>query len=98
MSVEVPTTEVVVFSASAAALVGVFANSWEWKMEKPGSIVLLPAITVLVSGSIGFQGLVATAQGNTAGTAQFMDMFLIAITLTAGLVIANIIVKPKKSL
>ena len=81
-----------------AALVGVFANTWEWKMEKPGSIVLLPAITVLVSGSIGFRGLVATAQGNTAGTAQFMDMFLIAITLTAGLVIANIIVKPKKSL
>jgi hypothetical protein len=41
---------------------------------------------------------VAAAEGNTAGTAQFMDMFLIAITLTAGLVIANIIVKPKRSL
>ena len=81
-----------------AGLVGIFANTWEWKMGKPGSIVLLPAITVLVSGSIGFRGLVATAQGNAAGTGQFMDMFLIAITLTAGLVIANTIVKPKKSL
>ena len=81
-----------------ATMVGMFANTWEWKAGKPGSIVLLPAITILVSGSIGFRGLVATAQGNTAGTGQFLDMFLIAITLTAGLVIANTLVKPKKSL
>jgi len=81
-----------------AALVGIFANVWEWKMGKPGSIVLLPAITVLVSGSIGFRGLMASAQGQAAGAGEFMQMFLIAITLTAGLVIANTIVKPKKSL
>jgi uncharacterized membrane protein YjjP (DUF1212 family) len=81
-----------------AALVGIFANTWEWKVGKPGSIVLLPAITVLVSGSIGFRGLVASAQGDAAGAGQFLDMFLVAITLTAGLLIANTIVKPKKSL
>jgi uncharacterized membrane protein YjjP (DUF1212 family) len=81
-----------------AALVGIFANTWEWKMGKPGSIVLLPAITVLVSGSIGFRGLVASAQGQAEGSGQFFSMFLIAITLTAGLVIANTLVKPKKSL
>ena len=81
-----------------AALVGMFANAWEWKVGKPGSIVLLPAITVLVSGSIGFRGLVASAQGDVAGTGQFLDMFLIAFTLTAGLVIANTFIKPKKSL
>ncbi len=81
-----------------AALVGIYANTWEWKMKKPGSIVLLPAITVLVSGSIGFRGLVATAQGDVAGAGEFLAMFLIAFSLTAGLVIANTIVKPKKSL
>jgi uncharacterized membrane protein YjjP (DUF1212 family) len=81
-----------------AVAVGVFANVWEWKSGRPGSIVLLPAITTLVSGSIGLRGLVASAQGDAAGSGQFMEMFLIAITLTAGLLIANTIVKPKKSL
>lgn len=81
-----------------AVVVGVFANVWEWKTGRPGSIVLVPAITVLVSGSIGFRGLVASAQGQAEGSGQFFSMFLIAITLTAGLVIANTLVKPKKSL
>jgi uncharacterized membrane protein YjjB (DUF3815 family) len=81
-----------------AVAVGVFANVWEWKSGRPGSIVLLPAITTLVSGSIGLRGLVASAQGDAAGSGQFMDMFLIAATLTAGLLIANTLVKPKRSL
>jgi uncharacterized membrane protein YjjP (DUF1212 family) len=81
-----------------AAAVGVFANIWEWRTGKPGSIVLLPAITVLVSGSIGFRGLMASAQGQDGGGNEFMQMFLIAITLTAGLLIANTLIKPKKSL
>jgi uncharacterized membrane protein YjjP (DUF1212 family) len=81
-----------------AVAVGVFANIWEWRTGKPGSIVLLPAITILVSGSIGFRGLMASAQGQGDGSGEFMQMFLIAITLTAGLLIANTIVKPKKSL
>jgi len=81
-----------------ALAVGVFANVWEWKSGRPGSIVLLPAITTLVSGSIGLRGLVASAQGDAAGSGQFMEMFLIAATLTAGLLIANTLVKPKKTL
>jgi uncharacterized membrane protein YjjB (DUF3815 family) len=81
-----------------AALVGIFTNTWEWKTGRPGSIVLLPAITVLVSGSIGFRGLMASAQGQAVGSSEFMQMFLVAITLTAGLLIANTLVKPKRSL
>ena len=81
-----------------AVVVVVFANIWEWKSGRPGSILLLPAFTVLVSGSIGFRGLVASAQGQAEGTGEFMQMFLVAITLTAGLLIANTLVKPKKTL
>lgn len=81
-----------------ALAVGVFANIWEWKSGKPGSVVLLPAITVLVSGSIGFRGLLNAANGQAAGASEFLSMFLIALTLVGGLLIANSIVKPKKSL
>lgn len=81
-----------------AIFAGVFANAWEWKTKRPGSIVLVPALMVLVSGSIGFRGLMASAEGETAGLSEFLDMFIIAITLTAGFLIANTLVKPKHSL
>lgn len=79
-------------------LAGVFANTWEWKTRKPGSIVLLPAVMILVSGSIGFRGLVSVAQGNADGTTQFLDMFIIAATLAAGFIIADSLIKPKYNL
>jgi uncharacterized membrane protein YjjP (DUF1212 family) len=81
-----------------AVLVGVFANTWEWKTGRPGAIVSVPAITVLVGGSIGFRGLMATAQGQSDGSSEFIQMFIIALTLAAGIAIANIIVKPSSSL
>jgi len=81
-----------------AVLAGIFANTWEWKTKKPGSIVLLPAIMILVSGSIGFRGLVSVAQGDADGTAQFLEMFIIAATLAAGFIIADALIKPKYNL
>ncbi len=65
---------------------------------RPGSIVLMAAIILLVSCSVGFRGLVHTAEGNAAATGEFVQMFLVALTLTAGLVVANTLVKPIKSL
>jgi len=77
----------------------VFANLWSQKTSRPTSIALLPAIVLLVSGSIGFRGLAAMASGQTAtGAEQFMQMFVVALTLAAGTLIGNTIVKPKASL
>jgi len=77
----------------------VFANLWARKTRRPTSIVLLPAIILLVSGSIGFRGLAAMASGQAAiGEQQFMQMFIVALTIAAGLLIGNTIVKPQASL
>jgi len=77
----------------------VFANLWARQTRRPTSIVLLPAIILLVSGSIGFRGLAALAQGQTAvGEQQFLQMFVVALTIAAGLLVGNTIVRPKVTL
>jgi uncharacterized membrane protein YjjB (DUF3815 family) len=63
------------------------------------SIVLLPAIVLLVSGSIGFRGLAAVASGQvTTGEHQVIQMFVVALTIAAGLLVGNTIVRPKITL
>lgn len=77
----------------------VCANLWARQTLRPTSITLLPAIVLLVSGSIGFRGLVAIAVGQTAtGEQQFMQMFVVALTIAAGLLVGNTIVQPKSTL
>ncbi len=84
---------------SGTIIAVVFANIWGKTTERPTSIVLLPAIVLLVSGSIGFRGLSAIAAGQTAtGEQQFFQMFVVALTIAAGLLIGNTIVRPKVTL
>ena len=76
-----------------------FANLWARQTGRPTSIVLLPAIILLVSGSIGFRGLAAMAAGQAAtGEQQFVQMFIVALTIAAGVFIGNTIIRPKATL
>jgi uncharacterized membrane protein YjjP (DUF1212 family) len=77
----------------------VFANAWAAYTGRPTSIVLLPAIILLVSGSIGFRGLATMASGQVAaGQLQFMQMFVVALTIAAGLLVGNTLIRPKATL
>ena len=76
-----------------------FANLWARNTGRPTSIVLLPAIILLVSGSIGFRGLASMATGQTAlGEQQFLQMFIVALTIAAGILVGNTISRPKVTL
>ena len=76
-------------------LLVLFTNIWARKTGRPASIVLVPAFILLVSGSIGFRGLAAFATGDMhTGGIEFMQMFIVAITLAAGLLIGNSLIKP----
>lgn len=82
-----------------AITANIFANLWARKYNRPTSIVLVPAITVMVSGSVGFQGLLIAASGESdRGIDQFLQMFIVALVISAGLLIANTIVRPKVTL
>ncbi|MGB5527992.1 MAG: hypothetical protein WBN79_14090, partial [Gemmatimonadota bacterium] len=59
----------------------------------------VPSIILLVSGSIGFRGLAAMAAGQTAmGEQQLLQMFVVALTIAAGLLVGNTILRPTASL
>ncbi len=78
------------------AMAMVFANIWSDRTNRPTSIVILPAFVFMVSGSIGFRGLVALSAGSTAlGLSEFAHMFVVAITLAVGLIVGNLVYKPK---
>ncbi|MEH6457695.1 MAG: threonine/serine exporter family protein [Cocleimonas sp.] len=86
----------ILFGATVASM---FANLWARTTKRPTSIVLIPALTILVSGSIGFRGLLTAATQQTdQGMQMFIQMFIVALAIAAGLLIANIIVRPKISL
>jgi uncharacterized membrane protein YjjB (DUF3815 family) len=77
----------------------VIANLWSRQTGRPTSIVLIPAIVMLVSGSIGFRGLASMAQGEILlGVQQFFQMFVVAMTIVAGILIGYTIIRPERSL
>jgi len=77
----------------------IFANIWSSRTNRAASIVLLPAIVLLVSGSIGFRGFVSYTSGNTQlGQQQFAHMFVVAATIAMGLILGNSLAKPKTTL
>ena len=77
----------------------VIANIWSRQTGRPTSIVLIPAIVMLVSGTIGFRGLASMAGGDLLlGAQQFLQMFMVAMTILAGIVVGHTIVRPESGL
>jgi uncharacterized membrane protein YjjP (DUF1212 family) len=77
----------------------VVANLWARKTGRPSAIVLIPAIVLLVSGSIGFRGLASMAVGEIMlGAREFLQMFIVAITILVGILIGYTIVRPERGL
>ncbi|MFC1765782.1 threonine/serine exporter ThrE family protein [Planctomycetota bacterium] len=90
-----------IFSANFGNLVGtiiavVIANLWSRQTGRPTSIVLIPAIVMLVSGSIGFRGLASMAGGELLlGAQQFIQMFVVALTILVGILVGHTILRPE---
>jgi uncharacterized membrane protein YjjB (DUF3815 family) len=75
------------------------ANLWARRTGRPTSIVLIPAIVLLVSGSIGFRGLASMAGGEVQlGVQQFFQMFVVALTIFSGILIGHSLIRPETSL
>jgi uncharacterized membrane protein YjjP (DUF1212 family) len=77
----------------------VVANLWARQTGRPTSIVLIPAIVMLVSGTIGFRGLASMAEGELLlGAQQFFQMFVVALTIVIGVFVGYTIVRPEPGL
>ena len=82
-----------------ALALGVLANIYARWLGRPAQVVLVPAVLLLVPGSMGFRGMASLLERDTlTGVEAVFAMFVIAIAIVAGLLLSNAIVSPRRSL
>jgi len=82
-----------------ALIVGLVTNALARLRNRPAVITLVPAIMLLVPGSIGFRSLESLlARDVLAGVDTAFSMLMVAVALVAGLLFANALVQPRKVL
>ncbi len=82
-----------------ALIAGVASNLLGRVRDRPTIIALVPAIMLLVPGSIGFRSLESLmARDVLAGVDTAFSMLMVAVALVAGLLFANALVQPRKVL
>jgi uncharacterized membrane protein YjjP (DUF1212 family) len=79
-----------------ALLIGVASNLYARVLNRPSAITLVPGMLLLVPGSVGFISLSKFLQNDVvSGVETAFKMVLIAIALVTGLLLANLLVKPR---
>ncbi len=82
-----------------AVLVGVGSNLFARLRDRPAAVAQLPGLMLLVPGSIGFRGVSSfLAQDAVTGVQSAFTMALVAIALVTGLLLANVLLPPRRAL
>ena len=78
---------------------GVLGNFYARVLNRPAQVVLVPATLLLVPGSMGFRGMTSLLDKQTlSGVDTVFAMFVVAISIVAGLLIANAVLSPRRVL
>jgi uncharacterized membrane protein YjjB (DUF3815 family) len=82
-----------------AIFAGVSGNLYARRLDRPAAIPMVPAIMLLVPGSLGLRSLAKFIEKDVmSGVMTAFSMILIAVALVTGLLMANVIVPPRKTL
>lgn len=82
-----------------AFAVGVACNIYARALERPATVPLVPAILLLVPGSLGFRGVTSLFNHETLhGIEAIFSMFAVAAAIVTGLLVANAAVSPRRAL
>jgi uncharacterized membrane protein YjjP (DUF1212 family) len=82
-----------------AVLVGAASNVYASGFDRPASVTLVPGILLLVPGSLGFRSISALLEQDVErGTLAAFSVGLIATALVTGLLMAQVLVPPRRSL
>lgn len=82
-----------------AILLGVGANIFMLLKKRPSAVPMLPGLILLVPGSIGFGSMSKFIQDDViAGLEGAFNVALVAVALVTGLLMANVIVPPRRAL
>lgn len=83
----------------SGTIIGATSNLFSRLMNRPAMIFLLPAIILLVPGSIGFQGMnLLFSQDMVQGINTIFKMTAVAIALVSGTYFGSILIKPRRTL
>ncbi len=83
----------------AGLIVALTANIYARLSRRPGALIRLPGIILLVPGSVGFKSLFFVFQKDVfLGLDTAISMLLLVISLVAGLLLASTMVAPRHSL
>lgn len=82
-----------------AVVVGVGGNLHARWRQRPAAVTQVPGLMLLVPGSIGFRSVSALVQQDVlSGVQAAFAMILVATALAVGLLIANVLVPPRRVL
>jgi uncharacterized membrane protein YjjP (DUF1212 family) len=82
-----------------AFALGVLSNVYARWFDRPAQVVQVPAIFTLVPGSMGFRGMDALLERDTlTGVDTVFAMFIVAMAIVAGLLVASAVVSPRRVL
>jgi len=82
-----------------AFALGVLVNLYARWRNEPAQVVLVPATLILVPGSVGFRGVSSLLHRETlTGVETTFAMFVVAMAIVAGLLIANAALSPRRVL
>jgi len=85
-------------SFAGALVIGIVANVYARVLERPASIVLVPGLSLLVPGSVGYRSLMLLMEQNvTVGVEAGFRMLITASSLVAGLLVANVVGPPRRT-
>lgn len=83
----------------AAGCVGVLGNLFARAVDRPAVTVVLPGLLMLVPGSVGFKSLqFFMEQDAVSGLQTGVTVMIIGVALVVGILLANVIVPPRKVL
>ncbi len=81
-----------------ALVLGVIGNSYGRRYVQPSMLIVAPGLTMLVPGSFGFRSISSLMQNDVVtGMSTLFSMLMIAASLVAGLLSANVISRPPAS-
>ncbi|MCI0696742.1 threonine/serine exporter family protein [candidate division KSB1 bacterium] len=82
-----------------AIFAGASGNLYARWLDRPAAIPMVPSIMLLVPGSLGLSSLAKFIEKDVmSGVMTAFSMILIAVALVTGLLMANVIVPPRKTL
>lgn len=84
---------------TAALAVGVASNLYARTFDRPALVMMLPGLIILVPGSLGLRSLQLFMSNATVdGVQSSFTVLVIGVALVVGLLLANVIMPPRKVL